>query len=84
MTNQQTQCVIERREAVRLATTHASGSTRSGSSSFFSLFFPTGPENGTVDIRLQIQQEGLMLLARHLASGGLVEMRAGAAQHSTA
>lgn len=39
---------------------------------FFFLFpfFPTGPENGTVDILLQIQQEGLLLLARHLAPGG--------------
>lgn len=33
-------------------------------------FFPTGPENGAVDILLQIQQEGLLLLARHLAAGG--------------
>lgn len=86
MTNQQTQCVIERSEAVRLATNHASGSTRSGSPSFFSLFFHTGPENGAVDIRLQIQQEGLLLLARHRASGeaGRNESNCGTAQQSTA
>lgn len=38
---------------------------------FFFLFpfFPTGPENGAVDILLQIQQEGFLLLGRHLAPG---------------
>lgn len=51
---------------------------------FLFVFFPTEPENGAVDIQLQIQQEGLLLLARHRASEGLVEKRAGVARHSMA
>lgn len=53
----------------------------------FSLFFPApGPKNGAVDIRLQIQQDGsLLLLARHRASGRVWWKREQErARHSTA
>lgn len=84
MTNQQTQCVIERREAVRFGNDSCIRQHSLGVFFFLFVFFRTEPENGAVDIQLQIQQEGLLLLARHRASEGLVEKRSGVARHSMA